>query len=363
MAHHRPGYYTSARMFSTRTFNTDGYINSEGKKSHHLADGVTYIFRSGDEYKDIFPVWDWRRLPGITAEQKAEPLSPSKMQSKGKTSFVGGVSDGTYGLAAMDFVRDTLSAKKAWFYFDDEFVCLGAGLTCPTDNLVLTSINQCLLNGAVTASTGAAPLAAGEHDLADVQWVHHDGIGYFFPGKARVHVKAGPQTGSWAEIGAGSGETVSRDVFSLWLEHGKNVTNQSYQYIVMPNVDAAALAARVERNAVEILSNTPTLQAVRHKGLKLIAAAFWQAGRLDAGPGWNVNVDKPGLLLLRETGDGLQVAVSNPENQALTVNVEIDRALTGNSCTSLNGGKTRIQFDLPGGPQAGSSIVRVLKTR
>ena len=64
MVQRRPGYYTSARMYSTRTLNTDGYINGENKKSHHLADGATYIFRTGEEYRDIFPVWDWKRIPG-----------------------------------------------------------------------------------------------------------------------------------------------------------------------------------------------------------------------------------------------------------------------------------------------------------
>ena len=39
MAHHRPGYYASARMHSKRIASTDGPANSEGLLSHHLADG------------------------------------------------------------------------------------------------------------------------------------------------------------------------------------------------------------------------------------------------------------------------------------------------------------------------------------
>jgi len=38
------------------------------------------------------------------------------------------VSDGSYGLAACDFERDGLTARKSWFFFDDEIVCLGAGI-------------------------------------------------------------------------------------------------------------------------------------------------------------------------------------------------------------------------------------------
>ena len=68
MTHSRPGYFMSTRMYSTRNYNTDGYINGEGKRSHHIADGCTFIFRDGEEYFNIFGVWDWYRIPGTTVE-------------------------------------------------------------------------------------------------------------------------------------------------------------------------------------------------------------------------------------------------------------------------------------------------------
>ncbi|MDF2441096.1 MAG: chondroitin lyase, partial [Abditibacteriota bacterium] len=360
MTHHRPGYYTSARMFSTRTFNTDGYINSEGKKSHHVADGVTYIFRRGDEYKDIFPVWDWRRVPGITAEQSAAPLDPARMQSKGKTSFVGGVSDGTYGASAMHLLREPLAARKAWFYFDDEFVCLGAGISSTSENTVLTSVNQALLSGEVRVSGQAAALARGEHELPNAQWVWHDGVGYLFPRPARVHVKNEAQRGSWAEIGAGADTPVSRDVFSVWLDHGTRPSESTYEYIVVPNSTPQTLAARTKTrtNALEVVSNTPMLQAVRHRGAKVLQAVFHQAGTLAGGPGWTVAADHPCLLQLREVAGGLQVTVANPENQALPLTLQIDRALQGEGSTREPAG-SRVRFELPAGAQAGSSVSRV----
>lgn len=358
MAHHRPGYYTSARMFSTRTFNTDGYINSEGKKSHHVADGVTYIFQRGDEYKDIFPVWDWRRVPGATIEQSPAPLDPARVQSRGKTSFVGGVSDGTYGAAAMDLVRDALSARKAWFYFDDEWVCLGAGITGASGNAVLTSVNQCLLNGPVRVSDRPAALAAGEHALPSIRWVLHDGIGYVFPGQTSLHVANRAQSGSWSDIGAGSPASLSREVFSLWIDHGARPANAAYAYIVVPGASAANLAARIP--AVQTLANTPDLQAVRHPSLKVLLAVFRRPGLLDGRPGWTVRVDQPCLTLLREMPGGMRIAVSNPENQPLAVTIEIDRKLEGEGSTPGRDGTT-IRFDLPDGPDAGRSVVRFLK--
>ena len=128
---------------------------------------------------------------------------PKEVRRQGNTRFVGGVSDGLYGMAAMDLHYDALLANKAWFYFDNEFVCMGAGIVCPTGNPVLTSVNQCLLAGNVAASDRAQPLAPGEYALDGVRWVEHDSVTYAFPASTPVRVKVGPQTGSWSEISPG----------------------------------------------------------------------------------------------------------------------------------------------------------------
>jgi len=44
----------------------------------------------------------------------------------GATAFAGGVSDSLYGASAFELNFDSVTAKKAWFFFDKEVVCLGA---------------------------------------------------------------------------------------------------------------------------------------------------------------------------------------------------------------------------------------------
>ncbi len=359
MAHSRAGYFTSARMYSTRMLNTDALIHDENKQTHHIADGAAFVYRTGEEYRDIFPVWNWRRVPGTTCEQRPEPLVPKAVQRMGKTDFVGGVSDGLYGMAAMDLQYDALSAKKAWFYFDKEFVCLGAGIACPTGNPVLTSVNQCLLAGNVSVADRAEPLVPGEHALDGLRWVEHDSVTYAFPPSTPVRVKVGPQTGSWADIGPGRAGPVTRDVFSLWIDHGKNPDGGSYEYVVLPDCKGAAAQEEVER--LEVLSNSPAIQAVRHNGLKLLESAFREPAKLAGGRGWEISVDQPCLLLCRETGEGVQISLSNPRNAPLTVTVTIDRALAGEGCSPAGPGASAVRFVLPEGDQAGSSVTRTLK--
>ncbi len=360
MTHHRKGYYASARMYSERIENTDFPCGGEGSKSHHIADGCNFLFRTGGEYFDIFPAWDWLKVPGTTVVQT--PSLTGKLRMKGSRSFVGGVSDGRYGLAAMDFLRNELAVRKAWFFFDDEYVCLGAGIRATSDYLVATTVNQCLLRGEVLVG-GGRKLEPGRHELSGPTWIHHDRVAYLLPGPAKVHLHNEVQKGSWREINRErSGDEVTREVFKLWIDHGAKPDGGKYAYIVVPDVSAAA-AARLAEPGVNVVANRPQVQAVWHEKLKMAAIAFYEPGSITARAGLSIGVDKPCLLLLAERPDRLTISVANPLNKKLTVRVDISRNLAGGQVERLADGATsRVTIELPGGTAAGKSVVRSLKT-
>ena len=59
--------------------------------------------------------------------------------------------------------------------------------------------------------------------------------------------------------------------------------------------------------------------------------------------------------------NGIELSISNPENEALTVVVDIDVELTGEGCVWMPGlSLSRITFDLPAGQNAGKNVVRML---
>ena len=360
MSHHRSGYATSVRMHSNRTFNTDAYTNSEGRNTNHTADGATYFYKTGEEYRDIFPMWNWRRVPGITCEQRDEPLDLAGLNVRGTTSFVGGVSDGTYGMAAMDFQQGELTARKAWFYFDREVVCLGAGIDNPTEHSVVTAVNQCLLDGQVTIQEPGlqrVALQPGDHTLEDGGWTHHAGIGYYFLAGAPIQIEWGPREGRWSDIGPGSPEPFTTDVFELWIEHGAFVENGMYEYIVLPDATSTDMINYDADTAIEVVQNTPTLQAVRQQEIGACGAVFYELGMLDGGAGWTISVDQPCVLLMREIEEGVQLTLANPENMPLSVVVEVDRALVGPGSTPIDATRTRIEVTLPDGVMAGQSVI------
>lgn len=348
MAHQRAEFFASVRMHSLRIDNTDSLTNDENRRSHFIADGATCLMRDGGEYADIFPVWDWQRIPGITCEQRSAMPEPKTVRRTGATAFVGGVSDGSIGFAAMQHRRDTLTARKAWLLLDDLVVCLGAGITCTSGLPVATSLNQCLLRG--------QPVRAPEEGA----WAWHDRIGYALLAPGRLELSASQQRGRWSDIGVGKADEVAMPVFSLAIDHGRDPADATYAYAVLPGIAAAAMPGWLADPPVRVLSNTADLQAVEHPGAGVIGVAFHQAGRLASGGG--LSADQPCLVLLRRHGPRLQISVANPENKPLKVMLRLAEEVAGDDVETEAGGSC-IRFDLPAGPGAGQSLTRSFAVR
>ena len=345
--HQRPGYYASVKMNSAHAYGTEK-LNGENLKGYWLPLGVTYIARRGDEYGGIFPAWDWARLPGVTnPDELPQFLSHVTQQS----DFVVGVSDGSYGASAMqlDIQRETsIHAHKAWFFFDDEFVALGTDIGSTSGQAVSTTINQSLLKGSVVVD--GAVMAPGQHNLAGVSWVLHDGIGYVFPSRTNAALRTGPRSASWSTINVMMPATpVTRDVFALWLDHGVRPQHASYQYIVVPDTDAARLTQYAAKPAVTILANTPLVQAVRHERLGTAELIFYAPGRQLVRKGLTIAVDRPCAVLVHETGGSAKLALASPRGP-LDVHVSLE----------LPSGTKTVTFDLRGGPALGASHVETI---
>ncbi|MDD5349245.1 MAG: polysaccharide lyase 8 family protein [Chthoniobacteraceae bacterium] len=341
MVHRRPGFDVSIKLCSRRVIGTE-CVNDENLKGHYLADGAAYVYRTGREYENIFAVWDWRKIPGITCAQAPGPM-PATGTPRLESDFDGGVSDGTVGAAVLDYRRDGVTGKKSWFCFDDQVVCLGAGLSCASDAPLATSVNQCLLRGPVTLD--GEKNVTGHRAIAHLRWAHHDGVGYLFPRPAAATLDAGPQTGTWKEVyKAGAPEPVTTDVFSLGVDHGVKPGKADYAYLLVPNVTVEQVQALAAKPTVEILSNTAELQAVRHPGQKLTLAIFHQPGQIPCQNGTLLAVDHPCALIVRETAGGPAVTVSDPTQKLQAITVTL-------------GGKSS-KIVLPEGPLAGSSITK-----
>jgi chondroitin AC lyase len=352
--HQRPTWFGSVRMHSSRGNNMEQPHNEEGLKNHHYGDGSTWITVSGKEFTNIFPAWDWQKIPGTTIVQQPALPHWNQLAKKGLTDFVGGVTDGKYGAAATDFasVHDPLKARKAYFFFDKEFVCLGTGIQSKAEYPVVTTVNQCLLNGDVIihSKDGEQKPAKGKHALNDVSWIWHDKVAYVFPEPVDINCNNTTSSGSWRSISHqawASDEPVQKDIFCLWLDHGPRPVQASYAYIVAPAMDAGAVEDYSKKIAVEIVSNTASLQAVRNKALQITQIVFYEAGEIKLSDHFTLGVDKPCMVMVEVKGKTIKkINVSDPT-----------RKLSSLQLTLKQGEKSKdINVDLPKEGYAGSSV-------
>lgn len=322
-SHRRDDYFVSVRMASTRTTASES-MNGENPLGLYLPYGATCINVDGGEYYNIFPVWDWCRIPGTTSPLKATPgAMPDWWANYGATSFVGGVSDGSYGVSVLDLEVDAVYGKKAWFLFDEEIVALGAGINSAGGDNIVTSVNQSLLDGDVTVNDGSSSVySAGNRTLTDPDWVFHDKVLYIFPESHDVVLKNESQSGSWSDINSMyTYESVSSDVFSLWIDHGVNPTAASYNYTIVPAVNLGDVATYISGSSNTVLSNTTSLQAIRNNNLGVTGIVFHQAGNIDVSGDINIAVDEPCVVLLNEANNSL--SISNPNQTDIDINVSI----------------------------------------
>ncbi|KAK3895543.1 hypothetical protein Pcinc_000781 [Petrolisthes cinctipes] len=119
----------------------------------------------GSEGQEVFMVYDWAKVPGVTNLYTTDipqsslyrtSLSSPQYQTStywaercmNNAEFAGGVTDGVVGLASMDYNRPhvSLTALKSWFFFEDVIVVVGSRISLSEDDAtgenVITTLAQ-----------------------------------------------------------------------------------------------------------------------------------------------------------------------------------------------------------------------------
>jgi len=312
-----------------------------------LADGSTNIQRTGSEYFNIMPVWEWDKLPGITCRDfLTDQPATIEWGEKGNMDFVGGLSDGKYGCTVYDMDYNQVAAKKTWFLFDQEIVCLGAGINSSEAENITTTLNQCWLKGKVSLA-GNKWLLADSEKLVNPAWVWHDSIGYYFLQNTKAVVSKATQKGSWKRINKGySDEELSGKVFKLFIDHGLKPTNASYAYCVLPNVPLQKMKAKTTAN-INVVANTNLVQAVANNALQMLQVCFYQPQTLSYKQ-LKITVDQPCIVLIKKTNTARpEIWLADPSQKLTELNLSIQ----------INNNPVTKRVILPDGESKGKSVL------
>ncbi|QQE10419.1 hypothetical protein JD969_13010 [Planctomycetota bacterium] len=320
LVHRGQGYMYSVKMCSTRVRGSEA-MNGDNMSGYHLGDGVACLYEEGSEYEDIYAVWDWRKLPGITVVQKNEPMIelPWDGYTNGD-SFVGGVSDNQVGVITMKYDRDDLTLNKSYFTLADRIVCIGSDIqfkgTLKDDHNIFTSIEF--------RNADANDDAYTKQLTADAQLFGHNKTGYLV---LEQDAEGGVMTanGSWDRVRSfDSKDPVSQSTFQLGIDHANQTEVDRYQYVIWPRLSETGQYGMdnvqdLASNWRSQLINTNFAHALLAEQGQTLMAVLYKPQQIKLGI-WQLKVDQPCVVMIRAG----KLWIADPDQTLEAINVEIN---------------------------------------
>lgn len=361
---HKNDYAFALSMPSYRHVSYES-INHLNHTGWYMNDGTLYLYTNNDQNAFDGPnfVLNKRlahRMPGTTVDVRPRPEVSISEGWIPKTEKVGCMQfDGKYIIAGMDYecynmevgeddyvdtgygggnprFPNDLVARKAYFMFDDECVCLGAGITSTMNADVNTIVEHRRLVQIENDPKGADKITVNGADMP------HDVFEMTFenPSYARVEGFAGfifadaPKVSVSKYMYAIDPDKVKGNVYipeyaknerpfvEMMINHGANPNGATYAYAVLPYADDEKLAKYAADPDFEVISNTSECQAVREKNINVTGIVFYEAGECA-----RIKADRPCLVTFSDEDGEFKIKICEPTNKTDEVKIEISRKL------------------------------------
>lgn len=274
--------------------------------------------------------YDWDHVPGTTTFDLPNWSDHDKDYIWAKFSpeyFVGGVSlnqqNGVFAMKYVD-VRETgwvqrdykLRARKSYFFFDDQIVCLGSDIESIHPSYpVHTTLFQNYLSDISKSSSVNGTSYTG----TSLDYVHPDnssayltdvtGNSYFVRDASQMHVSRQVQS-----------SRDNRDVndtqgnfAKAWIDH-TSAGNTSYEYLVWvqsPESNIATLASNPDA-WYKVEQKDATAHVVTHVKKQMTGYAIFEANKvIDKGVVYSTNNDC--IIMHSNTEQGINLSVAHPD--------------------------------------------------
>ena len=362
---HRGNYAFAITLSSARepAFEATNFVNLNG---WHLGDGATHIYTDYDRYAyspDNFYLKNDEqayRLSGTTEDARERVAICVANSYHPENDFAGSLSvDGKYIAAAMDFMSlnnpdgpiwetecghslprhtNDLTAKKAYFCFDREMICLGAGITSTMNSPVSTTLEhvRIVTPDADNQHLGGELLPKRDYEKRAtggdfVNMERHSGF-VILDGDGYVRRYTNEKTGlSYFEVG---------------IDHGINPVGATYAYAVLPCADNEALSSYKTCGGARIIKNTADCQAAKKESIGLACYVFYAAGECDG-----IRVDAPAIITVKENADGTKtLQITDPTQKSAKISASVSgvqKIISAHSKVTplLDGGAVTLSVD------------------
>ncbi|HSC52003.1 MAG TPA: polysaccharide lyase family 8 super-sandwich domain-containing protein [Phnomibacter sp.] len=378
-----PDYHIMVNMASSRCDGLESATGFADCYNFFNNDGMTLFQRNGTEYRKIYGGWDVTASPGVTAREGMDKIKPvtNWRGYNSKFNFAGAATAGT-GNAVAGFVFEKwngsdredvndkgnnkgeneciygVQAHKAYFMQGDYMIALGAGinnLRPDIEGSIRTTIDQTAKeNDVLVLENGTWKKAnAGVQSFFDKGkpvWVkQEDKFAYtVLPQYSKsAYYTCETKTTDWVKMNKQNstvkGLPASVDLLRLWIDHGREVKNDSYGYTVYCGKEDPAAAL-----PFAVLQNDTLIQAVKSLDGNTYQAVFYKGNITLNQQGVNIGVSDPCIVQVELIGNEFVASVQDPlmrtDLKQITVTL----------------GNKSFVFELPQGKLTGKPVVQKL---
>jgi len=376
-------YHVMVNMASVRCDGIESSINFADEYNFFTADGLTFFQKTGDEYRKIIGGWDVTATPGVTAREGMNKLR-TVTNWRGycsKFNFAGAATNGGENAVA-GFIFEKLNASekkdvndkgtnigknpilygvqahKAWFMLGDYVLALGAGVTNlnpKMEGTIRTTMDQTSSESNINIiSDGkiqpAKPGVQSFYENGKPVWVQQEGkFAYtILPEFTKdAYFVNETKKADWVKMNKSNEKRKDLPsevaVLRLWVDHGQQVKNGTYGYVVFCGEGAPSV-----KMPFSVLKNDTIVQAIQSADTKVIQGVFYKANTELSAKNMALKVSDPCVLMVENKDNKCLISVQDPQMNSV-------KQIT----ITINGKKYSI--NLPQGEMAGKPAVLTIK--
>ena len=368
-------YGVSISLSSTRVAKYES-INTANETGWYHGDGMIYIHTGDYLYDNSYFFWaEPHLMPGTTVNtsrrnpnnihpmiMNADPYAGGAKQDRyaavGYIMKYDPTSLGTQGAGTFaDPQSDAkITAKKSYFLFDDEIICIGTGINDFSGDNVLTVVeNRAWGENDVLSVNGSAVTApVTPQTTLDARTMHFTNMGGYvflryndndakcYDGALLRYQKASHNP--YHECGTSQFDitphlSIYKDFLEITLDHGVgdgSIEASRYAYAYLPTKTAAETEEYYANPDVQLLSYSENVHAVVEKELKIIAFNYFVEGseeKIDCSalgsvtPVTEISADTPCSVMISTAENGeINISAADPTHtySQIVIYLEID---------------------------------------
>ena len=345
-------------MHSSRIANYET-MNNENVKGWYIGDGMTYVYGTDSAtFTEYWPTVDRYHLPGVTnsLRERGDKSGERRGQPTSK-AWVGGSCNGKEAFVGMDMIswNKATEMRKSYFMTDDGAILIAASNINSKDGEVHTTIdNRIIKDGKIILNGKEIKEDTVIENPQNISLNFNENykgenIGYKVVYAPQLNLKKETRTGSWKEIGGTLSEEISKDYFTVYINHGKNPKKSGFAYIILPMYTQEEVD-NYDVSRFEIVKLDKEAHIIKDKKSGVTGINFWKDS-----PTKELGIKAYSTLsvLLKENDEFLELWVSDPTQLANYKSVlevdgkyEVIESSTENIQAITSEEKIKIKIDL-----------------